>query len=338
MTYSESEVFIIAFYLTKKFFKMKKLVWLFSCAMILTTLVLTTGCEEDPVDPPVENPDPPFISITNQPAAVYQDLSTQVTVGVSVLVGTNPLRSLAVKEDGVLVDDSRVERNGITESNILILGDDVNGLQWDLNLTIHDAYDTRTYTIEVTDEANLTDVASFDITIEDAGTPLDMTLTGVLFNQAGPAGKGTLDLDEGLSAGVSSDGETTPDQTEIRDMGLDCTIPAPGFNWRRQIGAFNGSEIRQVDLTQVENFTFDNVTTKEEILGAFDTGITFTDGESENCANGNTSSVQFVTGIMEAGSLYTVKSSGGTVYLLRVDEVNETEMDNDDNYVISIKY
>lgn len=322
---------------------MKKFVWLFSCAMIMTTLLITTGCEEDPVDPPVENPDPPFISITTQPDAVYEDLGAQVTVGVSVIAGTNPLRSLAIKEDGVLVDDSRVDRNGVNESNILILGDDVNGLEWEFLLTIQDAYDTRTYTIEVTDEANLTDAASFDITVEDSGTPLDMTLTGVLFNQAGPAGRGTLDLDEGKGSGVSSTDPndpngTDPENTEIRDMGLDCTIPSPGFNWRRQIGAFNGSEIRQVDLTQVENFTFDVVSTKEEIQGAFDTGITFTAGDSENCANGNTTSVEYVTGIIEAGALYTVKGADGRVYLLRFDEVNETEMDNDDNYVVSIKY
>lgn len=321
---------------------MKKFIWLLSCAMIMSTLLITTGCEEDPV-PPVVNDDPPFISITNQPAAVYQDLNTQVTVGISVIAGTNPLRSLAVKEDGVLVDDSRVDRNGALESNILILGDDVNGLEWDILLTIHGAFDTRTYTIEVTDEGNLTDEASFDITIEDSGTPLDMTLTGVLFNQAGPAGRGTLDLDEGKGSGVSSEDPndpngTSPNQTEIRDLGLDCTIPSPGFNWRRQIGAFNGSELRAVDLTQVENFTFDNVTTKEEIFGAFDTGVTFSDGESVDCVSGNTTAVSNVSGIVEAGSLFVVKSADQVIYLLRIDEVNETETNNDDNYVISIKY
>ncbi len=162
-------------------------------------------------------------------------------------------------------------------------------------------------------------------------TPLADTLNGVLFNQAGPAGTGGLDLDTGEGTG------STASESEIRDMGLDCTIPAPGLNWRRQIGTINDADMRAVDMTQVENFTFENVGSVEEIIGAYESGIDLADGESINCANTSTTAVTDVSEVLTAGDMFVVLSNG-RYYLIRIDEVNETDMDNDDNYVISIKY
>ncbi|RMG85802.1 MAG: hypothetical protein D6714_05310 [Bacteroidetes bacterium] len=280
---------------------------------------------------------PPSVSASNMPSEVVTGQT--FFVNVDATKGDFPMTSLSVFEDGLLVDPARLTWDGATfaDNPVALSGDQTDALSGTLGITAPSTDGSYAYTIQIADESGTTGETSFDVTI-NAGTPIDATLTTkLLSNQAGPAGKGALDLDQGLQAGVSTPGETTPDQTEIRDLGLDCTIPTPGFNWRRQIGTVNGAELRMVDLTVLENFTFDAVTTKEEIAGAFDTGITFADGESVDCATGATTPVSDVTNVVEAGDLFVVKS-GSTYYLLRIESVNETDTDNLDYYEISIKH
>lgn len=155
-------------------------------------------------------------------------------------------------------------------------------------------------------------------------------ISGVLLNQAGPVGTGGLDLDTGIGTG-SADAAA-----EIRDLGLDCTVPAPGLNWRRQIGTVNGAVMRRVDLSQLENFTFDNVTNLGQILTAHERGIELDNGTSTNCQSGAETSVTDVSGVIAVGDMFTVVRDN-TTYLIRIDEINETAADNNDNYVISIK-
>jgi len=121
---------------------------------------------------------------------------------------------------------------------------------------------------------------------------------------------------------------TTTSDTEIRDMGIDQSLPNDE-NWRTQMGPMtsNGAEMRKVDLTQVENFTFDNASTIEQIVGAYDTGETLIQDVGGNIA----------TAVVVAGDLFVVQR-GGTHYLIRVDVVTETPGDNNDSYELSIKF
>ncbi len=155
-------------------------------------------------------------------------------------------------------------------------------------------------------------------------------ISGVLLNQAGPVGTGGLDLDTGDGTGSGAAA------AEIRDLGLDCTVPAPGLNWRRQIGTVNGAVMRRVDLSQLENFTFDNVTNLQQILTAHERGIELVDGTSINCQTGAQTTVTDVSGVLTVGDMFTVVRDNNT-YLIRIDEINETATNNNDNYVISIK-
>lgn len=315
---------------------MKKILFLLAGALVFTNLFFSTGCAEDET-PDVKNA--PLVTVTGAPSTEVEP-GTVITVSLDATVGTDELNSLTVTEDGSNLDASRMTITGIDPANNpqLITDADKSGLLWDLTITLPDAEGTYSYEFTVADEGGLTDFDGFTVTVAKAGTPVT-TLTGVLFNQAGPAGKGALDLDQGLSSGVTSDGDTTPDQTEIRDMGLDCTIPAPGFNWRRQIGAMNGSILRGVDASQLgADFSFDNVEFAEQIAEAFDTGIGYSAGESVSCLSGNTTAVEHVSEILAVGDLLVVQSSTGVNYLIRVDEVNETGADNDDSYTFSIKY
>lgn len=280
---------------------------------------------------------PPSVSVSNTPAEVTTGQT--FFADVDATRGDFEMTTMSIFEDGLLVDPARLTWDGVALTDNPLTLDVAQGdaLAGSLGILAPNVDGFFSFTVQIADASGTSGEASFDVTV-NAGTPIDATLiTQLLSNQAGPSGKGALDLDAGLQAGVSTPGETTPDQTEIRDLGLDCTIPAPGLNWRRQIGTVNGAELRQVDLSVVENFTFDAVTTKEEIVGAFDTGIAFSDGESENCGTGATSPVTNVTNVVAADDLFVVKS-GDVYYLLRIESVNETDSDNLDFYEISIKY
>ncbi len=324
---------------------MKKILSFLAASLLFLNLFVSTGCEDDPTTPEVK--DPPLLVLSSSDVTdggtytVEQSNVGPISFSLIASVGTDALSTVKISgiEIADLVNLTSTGTTGIGSNTVLIDASETSGFTWDMTYTFDNAIGDQTITFELADDGGLVDDVSFTISVvPDPGTPIDAAniLTGVLFNQAGPAGRGTLDLDEGKSAGVSSDGETTPDQAEIRDMGVDCTIPAPGLNWRKQIGAFNGTVLRQVDMSAVENFTFDNVDIVEDIQNAFDTGFTFSAGESDNCA-GTTAPVEHVSGVLAVGDMFVVQK-GTTYYLIRVDAVTETDTDNNDSYEFSIKF
>ena len=324
---------------------MKKILSYLAASLLLLSLFVATGCTDDPIIDPVK--DAPLLIIGSSSDVVDGGIFTVEQSNVSTIsitliasVGTDPLNTMKISGIPDL-NQLAVTGNssGVGSNTVLLSGADKSGFTWNIVYTPDNTIADHTVTFDVVDESGFTDGVSFTVSVvADPGTPIDKTLTGVLFNQGGAAGKGALDLDDGLSTGVTTTGDTTPDQAEIRDMGLDCTVPSPGFNWRRQIGASNGTILRMVDLTQVENFTFDNVDIVEDIQNAFDTGTTFGTSDAFNCQTGNVSAtVEHVTNILAVGDLFVVQK-GTKYYLIRVDEVNETGTDNNDTYVLSVKY
>jgi len=323
---------------------MQKFIARFSGLLVLFAFVFTACEEDDPIIDPNPVDDPPSVALVSGAGLVDGDETVDpaqvFTVRVEATAGTADLNSLEVLEDGNRLANSRftlfdvIGNKDITPVNnpqVLAPITSNGQVEVEISITAPDVEGPYTYTFEVTDGSQLADATEITITVENPLTPLSDSLTGVLLNQAGPAGTGGLDLDTGDGTGSSAS------ESEIRDMGLDCTIPAPGLNWRRQIGTINGAEMRAVDMTAVENFTFDNVSSVEEILGAYESGIELNDGESINCANASTTEVTDVTEVLTAGDMFVVFSND-TYYLIRIDEVNETDMNNNDNYVISIKY
>lgn len=326
---------------------MQKLFLKFSGVAILLTLLIATGCEEDPVDP--INELPPAVSLVGGVGLTSTDATLApgetFTVNVEILTGDNPIETFTFLVDGVEISNTDISNyyaNGEFEVDgsietannpVTLFGDAKQGALIAIEVVPFNQMDgdVRTYTFEAKDEAGNVGTVSLDITIVDPTTPIDATLTGVLFNQAGPAGTGGLDLDTGDGTGSAAE------DSEIRDLGLDCTVPAPGLNWRRQIGTINGADMVQVDETQVENFTFDNVSVKEEIEAAYTSGIALTDGVSVSCSSGNETPVTDVTEELVVGDMFVV-SANDTYYLIRIDLINETDNDNDDSYELSIKY
>lgn len=326
---------------------MQKLFLKISGAAILLTLLIATGCEEDTTDP--INQLPPAVTLVDGAGLVSFDTTLApgetFTVNIQAVTGDNPLEQFTFLVDGIAPDNAEIanyyvngefeiDGNLETANNpVTLFNNAKQGALIGIEIAPFQQMDgeTRTYTFEVEDEAGNVGTTSLDITVVDPTTPIDATLTGVLFNQAGPTGTGGLDLDTGEGTGSSNE------NSEIRDMGLDCTVPAPGLNWRRQIGTINDADMVKVDETQVENFTFDNVTVKEEIEAAYTTGTELSDGFSESCATGSETAVTDVTEEVVVGDMYVVFAND-TYYLIRIDAVNETDSDNDDNYELSIKY
>ena len=329
---------------------MKKFQYLLFAFVAVSVSLVMTSCGED--ETPIVNDPPSMAFLSTDPTAVNGDYQTTsfetdlvgqtIYVGLDAAKGTGALQSLQVNQDGEKVATDRLSFRDLSDgseisanNSLLILGTNVDGFQIEVGIVLQDDFSTSTYEFTLTDENGEVSTLSMDITTFDPGTPIEMTLEGILLNQAGPAGTGGLDLDNGDGTG-SQDAAA-----EIRDLGIDCTIdPNNGENWRTLFGTVNGAEMVRVDMTAMEGLTFDGVAVKETIAEAFTTGITLDDGTSfaPDCTE---TTVTDVSGSVAEGDLFVV-SANGLFYMLRVDEINfvhNTINDyNDDGYVFSIKY
>lgn len=326
---------------------MTKLLLKLSGLAFALTLLIATGCTDDPIiDPVILGPE---ITLVADAGFITTDteLETGETFKVKVMAdkGDNQLKALSFTVDGTQpkgtdLDNyvTKITSSGadVTPQNpLLILGTAKDGATWEFDMVPFGQMEdeTVTYTFTVEDDAGEKASVSFDITVvAPPGTALDMELSGVLFNQAGPAGTGGLDLDTGDGTG------SVNAAAEIRDLGIDCNIdPANAENWRGQIGSVNGTDMKLVDVAaQPEGFSFENVKTKEAIVASYDTGIVLADGVSTSATCVETA-VTDVSAPVSVGDLFVVKK-GDVYYMLQVDEVNKVSGSNGDNYVLSIKY
>ncbi len=303
------------------------------------TVILSTGCNpdgDDPTDP--TGPDARFVTESG-----FLDANADVEVGqtfktkVSLLTGDSKLQSVTIYEDDVKLGTNFFTINGgtLTANNpFLITGADKDGVTYEFEIsTVNTVGAVRTYEVEVTDEKGLKDAVSLTITSKaPATTPIEMSLTGILFNASDILPTGGLDLDNGNNVSATSS------LAEIRDMGINCAMPN-ATNWRKQIGTVNGAEMKRVVPANVENFSFANATNKEIILAAFETGDPIDSNLSTlNCDPNTNVVVTDVTIPLVVGDMFVIKGATGRIYLIRVDEVNNTTNDNNDNYMMSLKY
>ena len=252
-----------------------------------------------------------------------------VSIPITVGQGTFALTSISVYENDVLIEDfaNRLYYDDLSfpfDGNPFVLpGADQNG--FDKTLFIRAAADAgvNTYRIVLADEVGNVTESTFDITTGVSGTPTTL-IQGVLFNRAGPVGTGGLDLDTGASTG-SADGAA-----EIKDEGIDQSV-SNDINWIKRISGVNGSVIKflQPGAGQIsENYNFDDIAVSEQIIELFDVGIDL------GLVNANGESTSWD---IEVGDNFVVQGTSKT-YLLIVREVNETPDNNNDNYVIDIKF
>ena len=317
---------------------MKRL-WLF--AILALTAGFFTSCDPEPVDPPVDDNFAPSITLLDVNPTGSMDLyySEDKTIGLegdgsigfSVgLEGTDSTPTMSTLEvflndekvDGSLVGITAADGTDIGVNNpALLVSPYDSSFQFQVQLKTMEAFGVNTFRFLLTDTGGLTDETSIIITTEEAepaGTDLTGNLSGILLNQAGPAGTGGLCLDDGISLG------SMDEAAEIRDNGIDTNNPAT-TNWRQTISTVNGANIRALNRDAMgETYEYANVTTVEEVAAAWDNGFAITDNSTE---------------VVNVGDEFIVeKADGSRRYLLQVAEVNVTTDDNGDNYVFNIKY
>ena len=267
-------------------------------------------------------------------ADITAERNSLVSINISATTGGSQLSTLSVSEDGVLVDASRLSFQGtqLDANPYLLVAPDVDGFDMGSLVirTVDVAGVTNSYTVEIADVSGNTESVVFNITTNPDGTAITKDIPGVLWNSAGPAGFGGIDLTTGETTG------STGANTHIHDEGIDFALPA-ATNWRQRIsGEKNGSVVKLIDPAALpEGFSFANVAFKEEIAGAHANGIGFqnmnTDGE-------------LISWVVEEGDLYTVEhAASGITFLIEIVEVNIEPSDdpliaNDDNYKINIKF
>ena len=316
---------------------MKRL-WLF--AFVALTAGFFTSCDpvEPPIDVPAENFAPTITLLTENPTGgtavfsadatieVEDDGSTRFFVGLKGEDLTDSLSTLEVflndeKVEGSLVSITAADGTDIGVNNpALLVSPYNNGFDFAVELRTNAEYGVNTFRFLLTDSGALTDEVSIAITTvapAPVGTDLSGNLSGVLLNQAGPAGTGGLDLDTGDGTGSADPA------SEIRDNGVDNGPVAT--NWLQTISTINGATIRTLNRDAMgESYDFATVTTVEEVQAAWDLGDEVVDNS---------------TAVLVVGDEFIVQNADQSRnYLLQVVEVNVTSDDNGDNYVFNIKY
>ena len=216
-----------------------------------------------------------------------------------------------------------------TSNPEFLAAEDQSGFAKTLYIRSQSAQSIENYVISVADASGSTDgIAFFEVTINTfpdgiSGNPVN-TLTGVLFNRAGPAGTGGLDLDSGASTGSSDT------SAELVDNGIDIGASA-AQNWLQRISGTNGTILKQLIPNSnglLEDFTFDSVTT--------DAGIRDIWGNATDLM-GTNDDLEPWTEEVQAGDMF-IALREGKYYMMNVTEVFISPTDNDDFYRMDIKF
>lgn len=303
---------------------MKKILWIFSSALLLSVGFFSTGCGGD------DEALAPTVSISDEPVGTTFVVGDVVSFTVTASKGTDPLKAITFYQNGtkVNVDDLLVDGASVGDAAVLIV-DPQDEMTWNVDITLSSSgeYD---FSVKVEDTGNLSAEASFSNTIV-AESPIEESLTGILFNQAGPPGTGGLDLDTGAGTGSAAA------QSEIRDMGID-SLAGSGDNWRRRIGGINGVELRFAGNNTVE---FNDIASKEAIESIWDSATDFSAANTYSTGNIQAWGNYKVSDTVSIGDTFVAyKSSENTYYLIVVTDIEEDTAlgNNDDNYTLSIKF
>lgn len=324
---------------------MKKLLWIFAGALLFSNLFVSTGCGDDTT---TDNDLAPVAVLTAGPTpdVAVSETETEVTVSVEATKGTKALKTVTVYQGSTKVDLDHFKVDGVLASaNPILITSPTDVMTWDITLIVHeDNPGTAEYSVVVEDEGGKSDEVTFSVTVQ---TKLEADLddaTLLLYNQAGPAGRGGIDLEDGSSTGtkLGSSGDDSYLRAELRDMGID-SLAGSGDNWRRRIGGINNTEVRYVGnvISNPDILDFDGVASKEaieDIFGdaeALKAASTYTTGGIDAWGNFQVSEV------VQEGDVFAVyKSSSSTYYLVKVKTITETTTlaNNEDNYRVEIKY
>ncbi len=238
--------------------------------------------------------------------------------------GSSPIQSVTILEDGLPISDlTRIKANDQQfPANPWIFSEGQDALDWIVSIRNAESGD-HLYEIIVADANGEASILPIEIFGQATGTSLTSSLTGkLLFNQAGPAGTGGINLFSGESVG------STDASAHLRDEGIDLEV-GPSINWNQQISGANSSVIRLVNISnQPEGFSFAGIQFQEEVQDLFATGqdLTLTN-----------SSGRSVTPFVIIGDIFAVQN-GADFFIVEVTNIAIFDDSNDDFYEFNIKY
>lgn len=302
---------------------------------LITGTLLFNSCTDDTTGGGGDNDVAPQVSLVAESDIVSDDAEmdpkTPFKVKLRTTPGSNQIKTIEILEEGVKlpVDRFKVVESGdtLTSNNpLLVVGTSKGGSVYEIIVTAHAGYNvTKRYTFEVTDDNNLTDEVTIDITTKV------IELSGkLLLNQAGPEGQGGLDLDTGKSVEGEDPKVASYKEAEINDEGINTDL-ALDKNWRQRISAVgdNGASIRYPGTSMPENFDYANVTTYDQAKAAYDSGKAFTAADPRGGS-------EKVSEVVKVGDVFLVKRDSN-YYIIKVTKINVTPADNKDSYEFSIK-
>ena len=254
------------------------------------------------------------------------------------------LQSLAVLEDGNLIDASQIRINdGNVESMnpLTFATGEMSGMptyRFQISPNVDEDV-TRTYTFRATDVNGVSTEESITITfMPPPGTAIQFDTMGVFFNASGRQ-LGGLDLDNAEAVAFNSD------EAEIQDEGINLNATPGTENWRAQISGANDADVRMANFQSLgEGIDFNTITTQEEIQTAFEEGFELDGEDNFPDADGDLSNDEEVTqpligpGPDNRPREVLAVFRNGRYYLVRIDDVNCVANSNEDNYDVSIKY
>lgn len=322
---------------------MQKFFLQFLSVTLIGTMIFFTACADDTTDGGGGgSDDAPSASLVASTGLINDNAEVApgsiFKVQLKLQAGTDKLKTFKILEEGVNLPTTRftITSGGVTitpNNPFLLVGAVKDGATYEISIQAHSDISTKRYTFEVTDDKNRTDQVAVNITTK--GAELTEFTGKLLYNQDGPTGQGGLDLDTGESVGslASNTGNPAVDtsfkRAEINDEG---NVTGSTTVWRQVISPTNGAAVRYIDKSKLpENFSYESVTTQEQVIGAFDSGIKFNEVRENGVV------VDFESNKLAVNDVFTVKTADNRYFIIKVTKITPTATDNNDFYTFSIK-
>ncbi len=264
---------------------------------------------------------------------IIADASSLVCLNLQVVAGNADLESvIVVDEAGETLAPERLffggssSANQVIENPFFLSADNVRGFEETLCIRAQDDESEQSYTIAIADTRDSFSILPIIINTFPngvSGQPVTV-LEGALFNRAGPAGTGGLDLDSGAGTGSADIA------AELVDNGIDIGQPS-GSNWIQRISGANGTELRQLIPNQnglPETFTFEAIQTDTEISSIWANGLSL---------QGTNPNGEPWTDVVQVGDTF-IALREGQLYLMEVTDVFIDPNSNGDFYQLDIKF
>jgi hypothetical protein len=254
----------------------------------------------------------PAVSLVDTPSAFEAGAGSLARVKIDVVKGTFDLATIAVYENNVLMDASRVFfDNGALQAfaSNPVATPNQGSFQATLAIQIADSGESAMYGIDVADAQGLVGSVNIDVSI---GTGIDTIYTGVLVYNRDGQQFGGLNLYTGASVRFDS-----PD-AQLRDLGIDLGQPTAN-NWIQKIIPVNNAVLKTPGMNQPEGFSFESITSREALVAAFDAGVQVAESEK-----------------VMVDDIFLVRKDDD-YFILKVTKVVVTPADNNDYYEFSIK-